>query len=386
MAALIELIVAPAAATWILAGCVPSVRNAYANGWRCARRHPGFFKVPAAFALAYGLFQTAEFILLNARMGRLAPLGTIHLSQTPGTGSLARASLLPALESLAGLLNCLVATFPVSAVFAFLFLANWRGLAGETYRTLNRPGANWGLLAFSMLILCAGAAAAKPMLLLAMPEIAGGVSLRQFLLISGAINVFSFAFEYLLGTCLQLYLLLLGFSWVRGLRFSEDRLLFFAVRRLRFVFKWALSIILATVALVHAPLLIEALVTGEPVGWSALSLAEAVCRPMIAAAMLGLATVQIRLAFHNDTLREALAAHFRFMRQHAVSCVVFLLAAFALLFLIILCGAAGPPLLGETLFGYGWRLVAGVTGAAAGGWILAAWVCFNKAHGPAVVY
>ena len=75
---------------------------------------------------------------------------------------------------------------------------------------------------------------------------------RELLVVCSVVNGLSFAFEYLLGTCLQV--MLIAYGWVRGLHFRRARVLQFAVRRMGFVLKWALVIVLATVALVHLPL------------------------------------------------------------------------------------------------------------------------------------
>ena len=90
----------------------------------------------------------------------------------------------------------------------------------------------------------------------------------------------------LLGTCLQVYLLLIAYGWVRGLHFRRARVLQFAVRRMGFVLKWALVIVFATLALIHLPLFVEAWVTGDPIGWRTLVLVEIISRPVLAAIML----------------------------------------------------------------------------------------------------
>jgi hypothetical protein len=371
-------LILPVVAAWVLALCLPTVRDAYVNGCRCVLRHSILCKLPAGFMLAYGLFQLVDFLLLHWRLGRIPATGPLLVGMPPGPRQIASAAILPASESLAGALNCLVATFPLSFFCGLLFLANYRGVAGELTRALRRRYGFWGWLLLAGLAGCALASLVKPVTLLALPEIANILSLSELLLASSIINALSFAFEYLLGTCLQVYLLLIAYGWVRGLHFRRARVLHFAVRRMGFVLKWALVIIIATLTTIHVPLFIEAWITGEPASWRTFALAEAIARPLLAAAMLALATVQIRLVLHNDSLRGAMIAHGRFLKRHGFPCLVFLLAAFALLFFLQAFQQAGNVWLGTPLAREVWTIVLEILGAISGGWILAAWVCFYK--------
>jgi hypothetical protein len=368
----------PVVAAWVLALCLPSVRESYANGWRCVLRHASLWKLPAGFALAYGLFQLVDFFVLHWRLGRIPEVSPWFVSTQPEPVQLALASILPAAELLAGAMNCLVATFPVSILCGFLFFGNYRGLTGELAYALLRRYRIWGWMWIGLLAACALASIAKPLTLLALPELAAILSFHELLVVSSAVNALSFAFEYLLGTCLQVYLLLIAYGWVRGLHFRRARVLQFAVRRMGFVLKWALVIILATLALIHLPLFVEAWITGDPIGWTTLFIAESIVRPALAAVMLAMATVQIRLVLHNDSLRSAIAAHGRFLKRHGLRCLVFLLAAFAFLFLLRIVHYGGNAWLGAPLSRHLWAIMLDIAGAIAGGWILASWVCFYK--------
>ena len=291
---------------------------------------------------------------------------------------IALTAILPASELLAGTLNCLVATFPVSVLSAVLFLSNYRGLTGELAYVFSRKYGLWGWMLLALLAACALASILKPITLLALPEVARILSLHELLFVSSSVNALSFAFEYLLGTCLQIYLLVTAYGWVRGLHFRRVRVLQFAVRRMGFVLKWAVVIILATLALIHIPLFVEAWMIGEPVGWRTFVAVEAIARPTLAAVMLALATVQIRLVLHNDSLRGAIVAHGRFLKRHGAPCFVFLLSAFALLFLLQFVHHAGNRFLGADIWRHLWTILLEVLGAISGGWILASWVCFYK--------
>jgi hypothetical protein len=365
-------------ATWVIALCLPSVRESYANGWRCLLRHASLWKLPGAFALAYGVFQLFDFLLLHWRMGRIPEVAPLLAYMPPEPMQIALVSLLPAAELLAGALNCLVATFPISVLCGFLFLGNYHGLTGELGYALLRRYRIWGWLWLALLAACALASIAKPLILLILPELASILSLHELLVVSSAVNALSFAFEYLLGTCLQVYLLLIAYGWVRGLHFRRPRVLQFAVRRMGFVLKWALVIILATLALIHLPLFLEGWITGDPIGWTTLVIAEMIFRPALAAVMLGLATVQIRLVLHNDSLRGAIAAHGRFLKRHGLQCLAFLLAAFAILLMLQVVRLGGNASLGAPILRHIWTIFLEVASAIAGGWILASWVCFYK--------
>jgi hypothetical protein len=222
------------------------------------------------------------------------------------------------------------------------------------------------------------ASIAKPLTLLALPELASIFSIHELLAVSNTVNALSFAFEYLLGTCLQVYLLLTAYGWVRGLHFRRVRVLQLAVRRMGFVLKWALVVIVATLALIHVPLFLEAWLTGDPIGWRALALAETIFRPALAAFMLTMSTVQIRLVLHNDSLRGAIVAHGRFLKRHGLRYLVFVLAALALLWLVQVGQFTVGDALGTPLARQLWSIVMEVAGAICGGWILASWVCLYK--------
>ncbi|HRJ71705.1 MAG TPA: hypothetical protein PLS03_05740 [Terrimicrobiaceae bacterium] len=363
---------APAGCAWLLAVMHPGVRAAYANGWRCLARHPVLWKIPAGFAAAYALFQAAGWLAIAWRTDDLPPLTAAW--SDPVLGELAGAAALPALETLASGLNCLVATFPVSALCAALFLVNHRGLAGECFRSAGKRFGPAGHIGCAGLALCALCAVLKPFLILAFPELVRHVPMAWLVNGGTVANALAFVFEYLLGTCLQIVLVLVACGWIRGLRFDPERLIPFAVRRLGSVFKWSGLIIAATLGLIHLPMLILAVSDGAivPTGW------EMPSRAVLAAAMIALCSVQIRLILHHDTLRGAISRHGKFLRRHAAGVGIFLSAAFALLWTVRILEDAGTAILGPAISGIAFRMVIQIPAAVAGGWILAAWVCFYK--------
>lgn len=365
---------APAAASLLLAVAVGPVRRAYANGWHCLLRHDAIWKIPAAFVLAYGLFHIILAALLRWRTGQGIP--DLYTSPPPELFALALellpGALLPSAEMLGADLNCLVATFPISAVFGALFVVNWRGTGSELRRTLCKRFGFAGWLLFGALIVCALCALFKPGLFLFLPEIDRLVEPKAAQLTASAINALAFVFEYLLGTAVQVFLVLTAYGWMRGLHFPRQRLMHFAVRRLGFVIKWALVFVVATLAFIHLPLFVEVIFTGAP----ATLRVELFARPVILLIMLLFATAPIRLALHNDSLRGALAANLRFLRRHGLVVAAFLLAASGALVTLKSLEIAGLAWLDGTVAGLAWALFMQVIAAAAGGGILAAWVCF----------
>ena len=81
---------------WVVALCVPSVRDSYANGWRCLLRHASFWKLPGGFALAYGLFQLLDFLLLQWRIGRVPEFAPLIARMPLDYRQIALDSILPA--------------------------------------------------------------------------------------------------------------------------------------------------------------------------------------------------------------------------------------------------------------------------------------------------
>ncbi len=94
--------------------------------------------------------------------------------------------------------------------------------------------------------------------------------------------------------------------------------------------------------------------------------------------MLALATGQIRLVMHNDSLRGALKAHFEVVRRHWAATAVFLAAAGGLLFLFKTAEAAAFGVLGYSIPALACQAVTQSATAGVCGWILASWVCFYK--------
>lgn len=367
----------PAGALLLALGCRP-VRRAYAHGWHCVRRFPRIVLIPAIFSCGHILFSSGAAALVVWRATGGAPWPWILSPPQSLPPDLA----LPALETVAAMLNCLVSAFPLSALFALLFLSNYRGLAVLLGRTLWKRYRAAGLAALAGLVACAMAAALKPAVFLAGFLLGEGAFRAALLNAQYFLNTFSFVFEYLAGACFQLYLMLMAYLWVRGMNFEHGRLMRFAVRRIGFVLKWALVVITASLLGIHLPVAAASLwFPGEGSVWF-YETVLAVARPLLALGMLAGAAVQIRLALHNDSLRQALAANARFARRHARPLLLFLGSAFLATWTIFLAPLAAGLWAGSP-FDRMASLAQPVCTALLGGWILAAWVCFYQSLGPA---
>lgn len=360
-------------AVFLLALAFPAVRRAYGLAAHCLARHPVVWKLPAGFALLYGVFDFVTLTIVRWRGGRAWPPLLDWQSPADIKMDLSPAAL-PTLEQLAGIWNCLVSVFPLSVIAALLLLINYRGLAGELIRTLHRRFGMRGWLLIIGLLFCAVAELAKPVLMIALPELAVRFPWQLLLVAATCLNALAFAFEYLFGTALQLYLLLTIYGWARGLQFDDRRLLPFAVRRLGFVIKWSLVIVGATLLLLHVPLALDAWWTGG-IRWPTDAL-----RVVLAVAMLICGVVQIQLALHNDSLCQAFAVNMKFLREHGIAYLALVVAALALFFSLQILRMAGEQVLGDSLATTGWNVLMHIICAGVGGWVLAAWVCLYHAR------
>ncbi len=167
----------------------------------------------------------------------------------------------PALESLSGVFNNIIITFPLSAVAVLLFLVNWRGHHGIFSAALRKRCGVWSAAVHLLVVLCAIAALAKPFIYV-VPHLlkARGAGIDAQLLWfqwSPVVVWLSFLFEYLFGVAVQMYLILMAYLWVRGLSFTHHDLLEFAIRRFSYVMKWAAVVMLLSTLCIDAPLILK---------------------------------------------------------------------------------------------------------------------------------
>lgn len=381
------LLIAGALAGYALLMLANPIRKSLRDGLRCLRRYPALWITLAVFGICYAAFQKVGLRLLEYA---ILPEGEQPVLQWTRAWFLppalkaeaARQAVLPALEGVAGLFNNVIATFPFSALAALLLLINWKGHPGVLNRALRRRYGVWGWLIYGGISLAAVAAVLKPFVLygglpLLGKLLPGDLLLPPFFLI----DWLSFLFEYLFGFCIQIYLILLVYAWVRGVSFEPQPLLDFAIRRFSAVMKWAAVVLGLSSLLIQLPQFLSSLPPFssrvEP------SLLEAyvnhLARPLLAVFLICFATLQITLTFHSESLRQAVQHHLHFLRRNA--------AAFAWFLIIALLHFYAYQLLNHVLlFGLGegaalaliWQMTAPMLEAFLAAWLLASWVCLFK--------
>ena len=272
-------------------------------------------------------------------------------------------------------------TFPLSALAAFAFLCNWRGYQTGLFRAFRRQaGVLGGLAVHAAVVACAAAAIVKPALFGALPKLNayfGADALTQW---GEIINWMGFIFEYLLSVGCQIYLILLCYVWLRGLRFDFDELRRFALRRFSCVMKWPAVILVGSTMGISAPTVLASFRSSAgPEASARLVGTLTFSRWALAGLILAACSVQIRLVFHNESLRRALHDHASFLRRHSTGAGWFGVTAFVHLFLLALFDATlahgFPP---GTLPALAWTLVYPLAWAALAGWLLASWVALFR--------
>jgi hypothetical protein len=379
------------------------VRASLRDGFRCLRRYSMLWLTLGAFGFAYALFQLAlRFYFYNVLPPDDRPVlvwvreawrdPNLWLKGSPESlwylppHSVRQAVLenvLPALESVAGIFNLLVTTFPLSAFAAFLFFVNWENHHTVLARSLRKRFGLWGWVLHAGIMLCALAALAKPLLyaaplLLGLPPPAAAAWFHW----APVAEWLSFLFEYLAGVCVQLGLILVAYCWVRGLSFTHQHLIDFAIRRLSFVVRWALLVMVLSSLLIHLPLILknfalfQSLFPPEEVVFDA---RWKVARAVLTGVLLIFSTMQITLTFHSESLGRAFRDHRRFMAKNWWPlCWFFVLAALHFHMLRVVVTVMQRGLGDGTALGIACGLLAPWLHGLMAAWLLASWVCFYK--------
>jgi hypothetical protein len=192
----------------------------------------------------------------------------------------------------------------------------------------------------------------------------------------------AFLFEYLFGVCIQIYLILLAYCWVRGLTFDHAKLLDFAIRRFAFVMKWAAVVMILSTLFIDLPLILKNFPPFD--AWLAaedetLDFRMRIARSTLAGFLLVFPTMQITLTFHNESIIEALRDHWRFLHGHWWRFAWFLVVAGFHCYLFHVGNLICSRALGEgTAPGILWSLLAPWLNGMVGAWLLASWVCLYR--------
>lgn len=405
----LEIAFAKVQIPWVLAGALIGylmvmftnpVRAALRDGWRAIRRYPVLWITFGAFGFANTIFQLiiriySHFVLpagdrpafMWLRAAWRDPQFWLRGSPESlwwvppnGLREAARDAVLPAVESVAGIFNNLVSTFPLASVAAVLLLVNWDGHQMVLQRALRKRFGWRGWLVYAGILLGALAVIMKVLLYAAPPllQLEGDFALLWFQW-SPVVVWVAFLFEYFFGVCIQIYLILLAYCWIRGLTFDHPRLLDFAIRRFAYVVKWAVVVVILSSLALDIPLILKNFAPFQ--GWlavddAALDLRVRVARSVLAGFLLIFPTMQITLTFHNESIIKALRDHAQFLRRHWWRFGWFLIMAglhfYLFIALNLVCGRA----LGEgTAPGIFWSLLAPWLNGIVGAWLLASWVC-----------
>jgi len=379
---------------YILVMAASPVRASMVDGWRCVRRYPVIWRMLALLGFVHALFHAVVRLVLHfqfapeftwVRAGWHDPV--LWLSGSPDSiwwlppsavRQVFRDSALPVAESLAGLFNNAITTFPLAVIAAFGLFTNRHHYASLLRDALRR---RFGLAAWPVLAcvyLGALAVVTKAALYFLLPIMANPAWFRW----ASAVVAVAAGFEYLVGVGIQIYLIMHAYAWVRGLSFEPDALREVAVRRLGAGAKWAAIVVLASSIVIELPLVLKnfPLFAGIfPDGRETVEWRVTVARIGLAVVLLCFASMQAWLTLHGETLRRAWHLHWSFMRRHGWEFTWFLVVAGMHLFAVqVLRGLVLRGVSENTALGLVWTLVWPWVNGYVAGWCLATWVCLFK--------
>ncbi|MGC3989650.1 MAG: hypothetical protein QM796_08240 [Chthoniobacteraceae bacterium] len=359
-------------------------RGSLRDGMRCVQRYPRLWAVFAGLGLCYALFQLGLEAWLRAVMPPESPLRLTffwtlgwHLVPQQVFDAM-KNGLLPASETVVGIFNTMATTFPISAIAAVLFLCNWEGHHAVFRRALLRRFSGGGVLLYFLSLLSALAAVVKPAIyfVFTLPEFQ---YFPQYTLYLDTLVVdwLSFLFEVAFGVCLQVYLILLAYVWVRGLNFSHQHLVDFAIRRFSAAMKWTAVILLLTTLVINVPHFLNLFDFSQvPSIEKGLEFIQSGARPALGLVLFAFCSMQIFLVFHGETLRKAFEHHLSFLKKQFWVLPWFLVAALLHAWALQVVNEILLDGLGErTAAGIGWRLAFPLLNALLAAWLLSSWVC-----------
>ena len=383
------------------------VRHSLLDGLRAFRRYRRLWMIPAGLGLCYALFHAGLAVFFYKVLpleqqpafgwkfswsmpppapqlwGAHGPREWLCNFFTDVRWQIVRDAGRDGLESLAGLFNNVVTTFPFSAVAAVLLLANWE----DHHRTLRNAlrrrfgGDAWIIHAF--ILLCAISAIVAPILfgpsLIYLNRVAPGLLLVRW---ASLIDWLSSLFAYLFGVGVQVYLILVVYTWLRGLTWTSVHLMDMAIRRFSFVVKWAAVVMSFSSLLIDMPRVAAMLFRFDDSAFlnHTFTYTDYVARPLLALLLIFFSTMQVTLTFHSETLAKALDHHWQFLRRYWGLKLWFLLIAAIHLFALALLnrwlslGFGGE----STLAGMIWNFIYPLLEALLGAWLLASWVSLYK--------
>ena len=359
------------------------VRLPLRDGFRCLLRYKRVWLTFVLLGFAYFVFQFSTFTPIQSSadvdLTQLTSIATWHWPTFLDVWSEAP---LPAFEGVAGIFDNATTTYPLSAIAAVLMLINWRGLHGAMVVALRKRFRFGGYVIYLVLLLSAIAALIKPIVYWALPIFGGLLPAAELLQMSASIDAFAFIFEYLCGVYIQIYLITVCFAWIRGLSFEEGELFRFAMRRFSYVLEWAGIVVLISTVIVRLPLLL-AYFMNIPDVLDYLPFERA----LMCALIIVFCSVQISLALHNETLREAIRAHRDFVRNNSSRVGWFLLICAIHFFFLTVTDAIVRGAIADRLIAMiVWKSLFVFVRGFVTGWLLASWVCLFRRGETGEVY
>ena len=367
------------------------VRKSLRDGWRCIRKYPTIWMTLAWLGFANALFHFVVRLVFQMRgmdsmtwfrpqTGQGPPV--IWAMPPDGFAKSIDGAWIPALESVAGLFNNAVTTFPIAVLAALAFLLNQRRYFRELRVALKRKFRGWHWPIVALVVVCAIASVVKAALYLRPPGLPDEAWFQWAPVVVMAASIW----EYLFGLAVQVYLILHAFAWVRGITFDPDAMRELSIRRFASGVKWAVVVMLIGIMLVELPLVLKNFPTLQ---WLFSNDPEIVesrltrARIAIAVILIGFGSMQAWLALHGETLTRALIAHWRMCKQQGISICWFVLIAAVHLWGVSFSRAVVLAALGaDTAAGVLWTLVWPWLAGVVSGWLLASWVCvFKKCDG-----
>jgi len=351
------------------------VRHALRDGFRCIARFKRIWLTFVLLGFTYSVFQFATFTpIQNSADLDLTQVTSMPSWHWPRFTEVWRETPLPALEGVAGIFDNATTTYPLSVVAAVLMVVNWRGLHGALLRALQKRYRFGSYFIYLILLLSALASLLKPIVFWRLPEWGGMVPAAGLLQISAAVDAVAFIFEYLFGVYIQVYLITVCITWIRGVSFEEGALFRFAMRRFSYVLKWAGIVVLLSTLIVRLPLLLAYFID-IPNVLDYLPLERLVMSGLI----IAFCSVQISLALHNETLAAAIHSHRQFIRENTGRFGWFLLICGIHFFLLIASDAVVRGAIGDRLVAlFSWKCIFVFLRGLITGWLLASWVCLFR--------
>ncbi len=351
------------------------VRHALRDGFRCIARFKRIWLTFVLLGFTYSVFQFATFTpVQNSADLDLTQVTSMPSWHWPRFTEVWRETPLPALEGVAGIFDNATTTYPLSVVAAVLMVVNWRGLHGALLRALRKRYRFGSYFIYLILLLSALASLLKPIVFWRLPEWGGMVPAAGLLQISATVDAVAFIFEYLFGVYIQVYLITVCITWIRGVSFEEGALFRFAMRRFSYVLKWAGIVVLLSTLIVRLPLLLAYFID-IPNVLDYLPLERLVMSGLI----IAFCSVQISLALHNETLAAAIRSHRQFIRENAGRFGWFLLICGIHFFLLIASDAVVRGAIGDRLVAlFSWKCIFVFLRGLITGWLLASWVCLFR--------